>query len=456
MEILQGLGDHSHALIHRTMKRCPKCRRDYHDDSLLYCLDDGSTLLEGPGSLDDTAILSAKPGSSDPTRLLADRGRPALIGSTKFGKNYKWGVIALAAIVLTGLAAYVWYPKSTRKVPDGSFRSVGSPAYDYYLPGKLYSRSEDRDQNEKAIKILEDVVQADPTFAPAHAELARALSTRANYWTPEAEKAGLYERAKILTEKSLALEPDLAEGHFMRGAIIWTHADRFPHEQAIASLNRAIALDPRLDEAHQQLGVIYSHIGWFERSEEEFKRTLEINPGNAVARVRLGTVELYRCEYAKAVAALKQVPPQSSRAIVERSMAAALFNLGETEEASKIVEAYLAKYPDEGGNVTSVKALLLARAGKQADAEAAIRRAIEIGQGFQHFHHTTFNIACVYALLNDRENALKWLRYTADDGFPCYPLFEKDPNLNNLRNDEAFISFMSQLRQQWEHNMANL
>src|ERR1041384_3642605 len=30
------------------MKRCPECRRDYYDDSLLFCLDDGSALLEGP------------------------------------------------------------------------------------------------------------------------------------------------------------------------------------------------------------------------------------------------------------------------------------------------------------------------------------------------------------------------------------------------------------------------
>ena len=45
------------------MKRCPECRRDYYDDTLLYCLDDGNALLEGPGSgaaaLDEpaTAIL---------------------------------------------------------------------------------------------------------------------------------------------------------------------------------------------------------------------------------------------------------------------------------------------------------------------------------------------------------------------------------------------------------------
>ncbi len=30
------------------MKRCPECRRDYYDDTLLYCLDDGNQLLYGP------------------------------------------------------------------------------------------------------------------------------------------------------------------------------------------------------------------------------------------------------------------------------------------------------------------------------------------------------------------------------------------------------------------------
>ena len=42
------------------MKRCPECRRDYYDDSLLYCLDDGTALLEGPAATVEpaTAILS--------------------------------------------------------------------------------------------------------------------------------------------------------------------------------------------------------------------------------------------------------------------------------------------------------------------------------------------------------------------------------------------------------------
>lgn len=30
------------------MRRCPECRRDYYDDSLSFCLDDGTPLLDGP------------------------------------------------------------------------------------------------------------------------------------------------------------------------------------------------------------------------------------------------------------------------------------------------------------------------------------------------------------------------------------------------------------------------
>src|SRR6476469_1677189 len=61
------------------MKRCPACRRDYFDDSLLYCLDDGSALLDGPGGIHSTAApteesatvqlhWSQPPSSFEPTQ----------------------------------------------------------------------------------------------------------------------------------------------------------------------------------------------------------------------------------------------------------------------------------------------------------------------------------------------------------------------------------------------------
>ena len=53
------------------MKRCPECRRDYYDESLLYCLDDGAALLDGPASMDEpaTALLhSTAPQAETPSR----------------------------------------------------------------------------------------------------------------------------------------------------------------------------------------------------------------------------------------------------------------------------------------------------------------------------------------------------------------------------------------------------
>jgi hypothetical protein len=100
--------------------------------------------------------------------------------------------------------------------------------------------------------------------------------------------------------------------------------------------------------------------------------------------------------------------------------------------------------------------MLLAKQGKAAEAEQAIQRANEIGKNFGHFHHTAYNIASAYALLNQTERAVQWLEIAADDGFPCYPLFENDSQLNNLRQNERFIALMARLRKQLEHYRASL
>jgi tetratricopeptide (TPR) repeat protein len=214
-------------------------------------------------------------------------------------------------------------------------------------------------------------------------------------------------------------------------------------------------LDPNLEEAHHSLGVVYFHIGLMDKGEEEIRKALTIDPSDNLARFRLATINVSRGKYEEALAMLKSVPPEVNPAIVERAKAIALFNLGRIQEASDAVETYLKTYPtDEGGNVTSVKAMLLAKGGKEREAEEAIQRAIDIGKNFQHFHHTTYNIACAYALLDKPDESMKWLQATADDGFPCYPLFENDANLNSLRKDERFIAFMAKLKQQWQNYTA--
>ena len=54
------------------MKRCPECRKDYLDDSLLYCLDDGTMLVQG--SVTDEPATAILPGGAisgeRPTRMI--------------------------------------------------------------------------------------------------------------------------------------------------------------------------------------------------------------------------------------------------------------------------------------------------------------------------------------------------------------------------------------------------
>jgi len=113
------------------------------------------------------------------------------------------------------------------------------------MRGKVNVPKQNPVDNATAIKLLEQAVKADPNFAAAWAELAWAYNVKAFYLAPtEAEKKQLSEDAEVAVEKALELDQNLAEGHAARGFVLWTPANRFPHEQAIQSYKHALALNP--------------------------------------------------------------------------------------------------------------------------------------------------------------------------------------------------------------------
>ena len=366
--------------------------------------------------------------------------------------------LILAAVTLAVAAAvYMLSFRNQKPTLASGIKSASSVAYDAYMRGKVSVSSENPENNETAIKLFEQAVAADPNFAAAYAELARAYSIKARYFAPAPEKKELNEEAEVDVEKALALDPNLAEGHFARGLILWTPYKRFPHEQAVQSYKRALELNPNLDEAHHQLGFVYLHIGLLDKGQEEIEKALAINPGNTLARYRLGVIDMCRAKYEEAFQIFNSTPLEMNPSLLAFYTSNALFRLGRNEEASALIEQFFKNYPrDEGGAVTSVKAMMLAKAGKEQEAQDSIQRAIEIGRGYAHFHHTSYNIASAYALMNKPEPAMKWLQVTAEEGFPCYPLFEGDANLDNLRKDARFNSFMTSLKHQWEHYQATL
>jgi serine/threonine protein kinase/Flp pilus assembly protein TadD len=368
----------------------------------------------------------------------------------------KPALILTALALLVVAAVYLSPVRGPKSTTASGVKSANPAAYDAYMRGKVNVSSENPENNAAAIKLFQEAIAADPSFAAAYAELARAYSIKARLFAPGVDKKKLNEEAEVDVDKALALDPNLPEGYFARGLILWTPYKRFPHEQAVYAYKRAIELNPNFDEAHHQLGYVYLHIGLLDQGQRELETALAINPGNTLARFRLGQIEMCRAKYEEAFQIFDSTPLEKNP-IVAAYKANALFRLGRTEEASALIEQLLKDYPkDEGGQVISVKAMMLAKAGKQREAEAAIQHAIDIGRGYIHFHHTSYNMASAYALMNQPEPAMKWLQVTAEEGFPNYPLFEGDANLDNLRQDPRFIAFMANQKQQWEHYNATL
>ena len=121
---------------------------------------------------------------------------------------------------------------------------------------------------------------------------------------------------------------------------------------------------------------------------------------------------------------------------IEYVIAHSLLRLGRAEEVTVRTEPW---------GLQSILGVLAAIRGDRTEVERRIGLAIEGRTTFGHFHHTQYDIACIHALLGDRDSALEWLRQAARNGYPCGPLFECDPFLAALRGTEGFAKLLADL-----------
>ena len=309
-----------------------------------------------------------------------------------------------------------------------------------HLEGKL--------NNPKVIALLEKAVKADPAFAEAHAELALAYVIRLFLYAPEEKQ--LETKAYLEVDRALSLKPDLPAAYLARGRLKWTPFNHFPHEDAINDFKHALALDPSLDEAHHYLGLVFVHVGLMEEARAEFNAAVASNPSNNGAQYRLGETLFYEGKFREARNVLETIDADFNPDLKEYQLAWATFSCGQIEEAISHVENYLQQHPDDrGGLLASVQAMMFAATGKHDEAEKKIAIA-ETRRGFGHFHHTEYNIACAYALMNKTDLAIEWFEKAVNEGFNCYPMFENDRNLDCLRNDPRFRRIMEAERQKWQ------
>jgi tetratricopeptide (TPR) repeat protein len=210
-------------------------------------------------------------------------------------------------------------------------------------------------------------------------------------------------------------------------------------------LTAAIAGRPGLSEFQDRLAVVLDHVSLIEESIERSKQAVAINPRDGLARVNLGLAHYHLGRYDQALAITEEATSLTATAWTFHQIAHCLVRLGKLSEAAAVVERTSRQFPNDV-LFFPLRGIIAAFERDAARARAQIELTIQNKKSFIHYHHAQNDIACIYALLGEREEALRWLADAAHNGFPCYRFFETDPLLDSIRGEERFRSLMTELR----------
>ncbi len=315
-------------------------------------------------------------------------------------------------------------------------------AYEFYVKG-VYSLDQRgfgdpaKPQMEATIALFKKAIEADPDYALAHAQLANAYIWKACFIEEQAVWA---ERAKDEINRADALDPQLAETHVARHYLLGSAYEGWQTEAAVRELLLAQQLNPNVGQV--ELGSIYYHLGLEDLGDRAYQRALDIDPTSEHVKYMIyAHISLVR-KYDEALVTYQKFNPNDPTPLWY------FIGKGRIDEAQKAIDEILVKNPNGGG---FLKVWISALKGDFRTAEAGIPLILRKTnpQAF-NYHHTTYDIACLYALMGKSDEAVKWLRKTAAEGFPSHTLFERDSYLNRIRQEPEFIKFMTEMKQQNE------
>ena len=283
-------------------------------------------------------------------------------------------------------------------------------AYDYYLRGIHYFHRWGLRNVRFSIQMFAKAVAIDPAYARAWAALADAYAITCMHWSASEQNMKGADSASL---KALELCPGLAESHLSRGLY---HFARHENREAIAEFETAQRLDPESFEAHYFYARVRFQRGELEKAAELFEEAERIRPEDFQTPIFLRQIyrALGREEDAKAAA----------RRGLERA------------------QQQLDLYPDD------TRALNLGCAGlvERGDKEKALlwaERSLAIDGDNPD---TLYNLACCYALMDERDHAMDCLERASLRGTRIVGWAENDSDLASLRDDPRFQAFLEGIK----------
>jgi serine/threonine protein kinase/TolB-like protein len=309
-------------------------------------------------------------------------------------------------------------------------KPINNEAYEYYLRGiDFYSLNQFAD----AISALEKSTSIDPSYAPAWAHLGRAYTTHASLEFGGRED---YMKAQAAYERALQLNPSLVDARIYMANLL---TDTGRVEQAVPLLRSVLQDSPNNAEAHWELGYAYRFAGMLNESVAECEKARQNNPQVKINSSALNAY-LYLGEYEKFLESL----PSNDNVYI-------LFYRG-------LGEYYLNKLPDAAADFDRAfernPSLLPADVGKalsysinhQNDRGLELLRQTEakLEDSGVSDAEGMYKLAQAFAVLGDNASALHMLRHSIGGGFFCFPYFQSDPLLQDIRGQAEFQTLLNE------------
>jgi TolB-like protein len=225
-------------------------------------------------------------------------------------------------------------------------------AFDAYVRGRQLINLRGRKNIEAAVVHLEHALELDENYAPAHAQLAIAITLLSN--TPgsygELSMDQIRVRAQPHVDRAFELEPDLPEAYGARTLLSITSSD---YASAIDNAERALALNPSYADAINWLHLSYSGLGRYEDSVRTTERQLEVDPLSVVGRANYAGVLALRGDMARAFAMANAIADQSEKTAMD-TRARIRYYAGEPASALEWALKSYARSPDDSFSSTFI------------------------------------------------------------------------------------------------------
>ncbi len=309
--------------------------------------------------------------------------------------------------------------------------TVNSEAYEDYLKGRFWWNKGTEEGFNKGIEYFQQAIAKDPTYAQAYSGIADCYSSLATGFIPAKEG---FLKAKEAALKTLELDDTLAEAHTSLALVKasydwdWSGADK--------EFQRAIELNPSYPEAHRFRAAALWQAGRLDEAIAETKRTLEFDPISLGPNVDLGYEFFLNRQFDKTIEQGQKVlelDPDNVDAYYFRGMAytkKSMFKEGMAE-----FEKAAAVAPD---NLIATTGLGYGYAvtGRRADAHKLLDQLKGLSR--QQYVSPIW-MAKIYAGLEDKDEAFKWLEKAYEDhSIVSVGYIKTNPMFDPLRSDPRY------------------